>query len=378
MSLVSGASPAKRNLLTTIKRGATIVFKIGAPRSFFRYADAITVFSARVRSINGDDTDTVTLTLDTAALVLFDSMTPARAVYGTVSNIPLALADYGLQRYNTHPGGPIQSVAAVYDRGVTLTAGSGYTVNTATGQITLTANPAGEVTADVVGFAANTIRDIAAALAAPYLPVLATFPTPTGAAGYFLEEAKPVADALDDLALSCGAFWMVNDSGQLEFRLWAVAGAPVASYSQILMLGGYTFVQADDIYASQPYLYNKNWTVQNQVAAGANAAHANYAASPGTGASVNATGDGSATTVPETLTTYFVAQADALVVATRICLVAGIARFIYTIEVPLSQSRQLGDTISLQTNSGYVSGLVISRAITAESGIPTQTLEALV
>lgn len=377
MSLVNGGGPAKRNIVSTVKRGATVVCKLGGPRNQFAYAEAVTLFTARVRNIGGSDDGGIRITLDTPARSLFDAMTSGEiGIYGTVLNAPLRLQDFATQRYFTHPGGPITAVDAVYDDTVTLTAGSGYSVNTTTGLLTLTATPVGEVTADVRGFPATTVQAIAAQLASPYIGI-GPSALPSDAAGYYHGEQRSIASILDELALSCGAFWMVNDAGLLEFRLWSVAGASSDTYTQKQMLG-YQFEQAEPIYSSQPYLYSPNWRLQARSRAGANAAHANFIASQGLTGSATATGDGSATTLARLLETFFTTQAPAATVAGRICTLLGVARFIHSTEVPLTRAKQLGDTVAIETNEGLASGFVMSRAIVADGGVPTQRLELLV
>jgi hypothetical protein len=264
---------------------------------------------------------------------------------------------------------------------VTLTLTTDYTVNTTTGVVTLVNEPDGAVTADVDGYKdggtwLESTEDIADYLAGQYINC-GTFDTPTDRIGYFHSERERIADILDKLALGCGAFWFIDDSDCLRFKLWDVPGTPDATYDQTQMLN-YSFEMNDGIYDTQEIRYNRNWTLQSESRAGATAAHAEFIATRGDTTSQIDYGDGSDATDAPLIESYFESQTPADTVATRIVGLTSSARFRYTTTVPLMVTYELGDTITIESNDGNIDGFIMGRELQFDGGVPMQQLEILV
>lgn len=224
--------------------------------------------------------------------------------YGKVYNVAPPLVDSASLIYQVHDGA-INDVPAVRDRGVALAKvvgapGAGeYQVNAAAGTFTLGATPAGTVTCDVEGDApaagyTTKAGDIILRLLSGVLTSTEINPTSfvmlnqdvPGPVGIWIgTEPRTIADAAGEILAGIGAFGGFSRSGAFTVGLVASPSgvSPAASYTEI-EIGE---LERESLPAPvEPAVwranagYQKNYTVQNDVAAGATAAARTFAAQP--------------------------------------------------------------------------------------------------
>lgn len=157
--------------------------------------------------------------------------------YGECYNVEPVLTDSATRTYAVHDG-QIEAITAVYENG----AAKAFTANLANGTFTLTAAAAGRITADVKGSKTggtyvNKTADIiqrilterttltgsdidAAAITALNTDV-------AGAVGIYVTDGD-VLNALDQLALGCGAFYTFDRSGKFYVAQLKAPAAPAA------------------------------------------------------------------------------------------------------------------------------------------------------
>ncbi len=191
---------------------------------------------------------------------------------GEAFNVPAVLtADFPSFVFSVHDGA-ITSVV-VRDNGVLLTAGGGndYTVNLATGDITLEAvygSPAGQIAADVVQ-ADSTLEDIVTALcgrASVSVDAvnLAAFPS-TAALGLHIDSATSLDALLREVTESLGATYRFSPTGALQvFRIEEPAMA--ADYtldSDDIVVQGIQLQQIQAPFARTTLRYRKNYAPQS-------------------------------------------------------------------------------------------------------------------
>lgn len=223
---------------------------------------------------------------------------PKPLVYGEVSNITLTQTDPTNLVYQVHDG-PIESVDAVYDRGLALaldtTVGTGgdcadyaallaasigsnkYATCLAEGFVRLESSPAGLVTADVKGdktggVYVNTLPDVAlrimqgkAALASNQVNVNTWNTLPAYKVGLYASSNEQITgeQAVDYLVGSIGASWGPSRAGVIRaYELSDVAGQIADLY-----LDGEDIIDLRPIETitprwRQPVGYERNWTVQ--------------------------------------------------------------------------------------------------------------------
>ncbi len=227
---------------------------------------------------------------------------PKPVAHGAVFNVAAPLVDAAGLVYQVHDGA-IQDVPAAYDRGVELTqvggapAGGEYSVDTATGLVTLGATPDGTVTFDVEGDApaagyVERTADIAqrllaiAGLASGEIEPLSfgRLNSDAGASVGQWTGAEPatVGERLGELLAGVGAFGGFNRHGAFEVGvLKAAAGAPV------LELAADEILDLEREPAPEPVAprvwrtlvgWQKNYTVQSDLAAGVTDARRTFAA----------------------------------------------------------------------------------------------------
>lgn len=208
---------------------------------------------------------------------------PKPLCYGECKNIPLVPVNTSALRYQFHSAGAISSVDAVYDKGVLLTLGGDYSVDSANGIITLSATPAGQVTADVKGDATGsgyidavgsivrriienqtdlTISDIDTS------SITALDSTNGSGVGIYITQEISTRAVIDQLLNSIGAFGGFDRSGLFTVgRFEAPTGSSVKDFTTDDLLSLQIVTQQDDAGVIPVYEvklgYEKNFLPQN-------------------------------------------------------------------------------------------------------------------
>jgi len=213
---------------------------------------------------------------------------PKPTVWGEVLNItPVPSNSPGL-RWQVHDG-PIEDVPKCYDQGVELLkasappSGGEYSVDTATGIITLGASPAGTVTCDVKGDQTggayvDNVPDLIERIVTERggfgagdldtSSFAALEAANSAKVGLYVPDELHIAEALDLLCASIGAYWTFGQAGQLTVGLLEAPAAPAA-----LTLTEPDIVELRRQATRDPdrgvpvyrviLAYQRNWTVQD-------------------------------------------------------------------------------------------------------------------
>ncbi|OSM08500.1 phage tail protein [Magnetofaba australis] len=199
---------------------------------------------------------------------------PKPLLYGRVYNTSPVLIDATVRVYQLHDGA-LQSVDAVRDNGVLLTAVTDYSVDLANGAITLVSEPAGQITVDAVS-TTQTAADIIEALvtrealtsgdldADAFAALNTLCPQPLG---LYIRQRRNLVDAIQEVAASVGAWWGFTRLGKFTVGRMPDLSTPG---DPVLDLG------PDDLHAEIPRHepldappwrirlgYHRHWTVQD-------------------------------------------------------------------------------------------------------------------
>ena len=179
--------------------------------------------------------------------------------YGMVFNVPVPIVNTSKLTYQVSDG-PVDSIAAVYDKGGQITAGANFASSAllqaaapaagtfitclSEGYFRLGSSPVGTVTADVVQGASATDRTAAQlikalALDAGIAPgaisaadVAALDSAASAVVGMWVDGDVTVQQAMDSIAASIGAWYGFDGAGSLRMgRLTAPVGVPVLTLS---------------------------------------------------------------------------------------------------------------------------------------------------
>jgi hypothetical protein len=223
--------------------------------------------------------------------------------WGHVFNISPPLVDSANLIYQVNDG-PISDVPAVYDRGVALAKVAGvpaagqYQVNTAAGTFTLGGTPAGTVTCDALLDASdagyiNTVSDIVMRVLVDLVGLYSTEIEPASFAqlkadapaevGIWCVDGTTTCDqVIDELLFGIGAFGGFNRRGDFSVGLVsAAAGAPVMTLTSenVIDVTRETLpAPVDPTVWRTSVAYQKNYTVQNDLAGAVTAARRTFAA----------------------------------------------------------------------------------------------------
>jgi hypothetical protein len=208
---------------------------------------------------------------------------PRPMAFGYCRNITPALLDDSAHTYAVHDGA-IQAVDAVYEDGLALTLTTDYTVNTASGNISLVAEPTGQITADVRGAVVDgTYLETAAQLlqhlatsrgalpigsvdAAAFATLAMTCQQPLG----LFVPASPVQvyTLMDHVASSVGAFYAITRDGLLFAAQLNLSGTPALTIQDTdIVVRGLTLTRTYAPVREISLGAERNWTVQTRVAA---------------------------------------------------------------------------------------------------------------
>lgn len=245
---------------------------------------------------------------------------PVPLCFGTCFNVEPVLITAASHTYQVHDGA-VSSITAVRDNGVAVS----FTPNLAAGTFTLATQPAGVITADVVGFyptASAMIQHIVTTRAGFLAADLDVSLTTTLAStcpqtlGMYIRDRRNTIDVLDEIVTTVGAWWSFDRSGKMRAgRLDAPAGTPVLELTpDDIEENQISLVRREVPPASIRLGYAKNWTVQSEGLAGA-VTEANRALYGAEGGTVKAVQSVAAKHLlasnPDRLDTLFALQAEA-------------------------------------------------------------------
>lgn len=304
---------------------------------------------------------------------------PKPRCWGHVYNIPPPLVDSANLIYQVNDG-LISDVPNVYDRGVALTKVVGapgigqYQVTVATGSFKLGGTPAGTVTCDVLGDASgsgyvNRTADIVQRILSGPAGLTssevdpATFANLNTDAGaevgiYVGAEPRLVSDVVDELLFGVGAFGGFSRQGPFTVGvIKAAAGsgiAPAASYTETDVLDLRRQprpAQVDPIAFRASVNWQKNYTVQDDLAASVPAARVSFAAQEARVAKVEDTALRSRFLLSVEygpIPSLFAQQADATAEAQRLFNLWSQPTVPYEIDLrPTALTRDLGSVVNL-------------------------------
>jgi hypothetical protein len=195
---------------------------------------------------------------------------PKPRAFGKVRNFEPVLIDPANLRYLYHDGvkGGTRTLDAVYDRGVLLTAGVGYTNTAASGGFVLLAAPAGTITCDVTGpnLSAGAIAEeivtnpgglVASDLDATAVSDFKTLVPAT--VGFFARDQINCDEALDQVIGAVGGYWGFDRGGLFDLgRMDAPAVTAVAALTDIEVLSFERVATRLPIW-SLTLRYRRNW-----------------------------------------------------------------------------------------------------------------------
>lgn len=201
--------------------------------------------------------------------------------FGQCFNVEPVLIDAATHRYQVHDG-VISGITAVRDNGI----GVAFTPNLAAGTFTLSAQPAGRITADVQGAApSGAYLTTAAALVQHLITTRSALTTadldaPSVAAfgalcpqtlGLYVRERRNLVELIDDLVASVGGWWGFDRTGRLRLgRLDLPGGTPVLTLTADDIDEGEIRLTRRELPPATLRLgYARNWTPQPDGLAGA-------------------------------------------------------------------------------------------------------------
>ncbi len=301
---------------------------------------------------------------------------PKPKCWGHVYNVAPPLVDSTNLIYQVNDGA-ISDVPNVWDRGVALTKVGGapaagqYQVNAAAGTFTLGATPAGTVTADVqgdasgAGYVTKTGEIVLRLLAIPALTSSEIEPAsfanlnndvPAEVGVYVGTDGANVDQVVGVLLEGIGAFGGFNRHGAFSVGLVAApTGAVAASFSNEDILE----IEREPLPAAvEPIIWRaavdwqKNYTVQNDLAASVTAARRTFAAEPARREKVEDTSIRTRHLLAQEYApggNFYAVQADATTEAQRrFDLWSKEGRALYRAQLPLhALTRDLGQVLTL-------------------------------
>jgi len=310
---------------------------------------------------------------------------PKPVLMGECLNVTAIYVDRTSYVFQVHDGA-INAIDAVYDQGKLLTLTTDYTVDLSNGRFTLTAAPAGVVTADVKGSATgaayvSSVADIVERIVKDYggfvsgeLDTVSFADLNTANSAkigfYTATTERNILDVLDEVCLSIGAFYTVTRTGKFRVaRFEAPAGAADKSFEETdLILNQMVRDSGGAITWRQRVQYGIAWTVQyaDNLDPAATDAHKSFIAEPYRVASVEDTdikedGVGKSGFINavdlEPLQTLLVEEADAATEAARLLTLYRTRRDRFLAPVKTSAfDTELGDVVEITHSRFGLSG----------------------
>lgn len=369
-----------------LPRGAAVSAWLAGPPSLFSRAEAMPLLTGTVARTGGDDVGQITVEITDGSEVLRTKAVEVGQkplAYGRVRNVRPKLTNPALLEYYVHDG-PIQAVNAVYDQGAPLTPGTQYTVDLATGKLTLLVSPLGELTADVDGakvggvWLQSTAQVIGNLLARAGVSITQDVVLPTGRIGLYLEQTTDIGALLNRLVLGCGGYWLVGQNYTFIARQFPVPGEMPPEVTYTDTLESFSYLDDDRLYSSVRFSFQRNWT-QYQSRGGVSPTLAEFTplqyrqgvvTDPAPVAELDYQDS------PQ-LDTLFDSLGDAQAVANRLLSIYRLPRKRVSIEVPYSESLALGDSVAINTAVLNATGVIVSLVDVFDGGFPVQRVELL-
>lgn len=301
---------------------------------------------------------------------------PKPKCYGHAFNVSPPLVDSANLIYQVNDGA-ISSAPNGYDRGIALAlvagapAGGQYQVTAAQGTFKLGAAAAGTVTADVLGDASlsgyvNTTSDIVLRILVAQAGLTSSEIDPSSfvnlttdagqEVGIFIgAENRSVAEVIDELLYGVGAFGGFARTGAFTVGLFkAPAGAPAASYTEADILDIRRLPRPAPM---EPTVFRatvnwqKNYTVQSDLAAAVPAARVSFAAQDARTSKAEDTSIRSRELLAKEygpIPSLFAVQADGDAEATRLFNLWSAARGLFEVDLPLKAlTRDIGQMVNI-------------------------------
>lgn len=203
--------------------------------------------------------------------------------YGECFNVTPLLEDDPLHKYRVNYG-QMERFIETRDNGVVITP----TTSTSTGQLTLTARPAGTVTTSIQGlhYAGAYIKDIAniikaivvtwgstntrLTLADIDITLFTSFTTANPqTVGYYCNNKVNVIDVITELASSLGAQVLFNRRGKLQIFQINLTGTPTRIIEHTQMIANsFKWISRPTVRGTIHLGYCRNWTVQETLDTG--------------------------------------------------------------------------------------------------------------
>ncbi len=307
--------------------------------------------------------------------------------FGECHNVSPLLTNPATLEYQVH-NGPIEGVIEVRDNGIPVAC----TVTASTGKFTLSASPAGQITASVQGDKpsggsySNTISQLVQRIVQAFGKTsdqfgsgdldagnLAAFETAhPQPVGIYLQDRENVLSVIQRLAASVGAQVVMSRAGQLRLIQIALppAGTPTVITEAQMVERTLQVVDRPTVSASVQIGFCQNWTVQAGLLTTIPAAHKDlfktaWLTAIATDTAVQATYKLNAMPVQED--SCLLVRTDAAAEATRRLGIRKVARTIYQFEgTPDLLLLELGQAVTLVNHrfglSGGITGMVVSLA----------------
>lgn len=330
---------------------------------------------------------------------------PKPLSYGRVFNVAPPLVDSANLIYQVHAGA-IDDVPAVYDRGVALAKVVGapvpgqYQVDAANGTFKLGGTPAGTITADVEGSAspsyieqvADIVRrilseraglDASEINAASFSDFNALVTAPVGV--WVGTDAAMTDEILDEILAACGCFGGFNRLGLFSVGLVAEPdGIPAASFDAVAIRAAERVplpASVDPVAWRVQVGYQRNYTVQTDLAGSVTAARREFAAQPLRYAVAEDAGLQDQHRLARELVAggLFALEADAETEADRLQALWGRRRKLYRLRCgPRALQRDIGDLLDVAYPrlglAGGAFGRVLGHEINARGNAVTLTV----
>lgn len=367
-------------------KGAKVFAFLAAPRRLFPRSDAIPLAVGSVERFSGNSEGNYSIEIvDSRQFIAnkFLTITQYPLCFGQVRNVQAVLGDPAIRKYFVNQG-QIESIDAVYDDGVLLTAGTQYSVNLTEGSFTLVNAPNGTITADVKGvkvgatWFSTTQQIITEILSRAGVTGFTTqFDLPTGIVGYVVRETTDLQTILNDLCSGCGGYWLVDRLGVLKFRRFPTVSGLGQVFTERELIETFSYETEENLFNSINYSYKNNWTkIQPRV--GASAAIAAFVQKDAEQASFGSASDPELIYVTSPfIKTYFDVQADAQTVASSIFNIYSVPRKIYSITIPFMNTLDLGSTVTIMTANLEATGVVTEVVDVFDGSYPTQKVKIL-
>lgn len=303
---------------------------------------------------------------------------PKPLCFGHCFNVTPKQCNSSALRFQVHDG-QINDVPALYDNGVTLTkvvtppvAGQ-YSVDTATGIITLGGSPAGQITCDVEGYSPSgvyktSVADICESILLNYGDIVAGDINSTAitnlntanndVVGIYIVNHRSISTVLDELCASVGGYWFFDRVGVYQTGQLTSPATSVKTYTDIEFVGIDRFKSSDvdkGIPVHNVILnYKKFYTVQNGDAL-AGSVTVTRTGELATEFRTSSSEDASVLTAhllsPEIeRDSLITVEVDALAEALRLLNLYKVRRDFFKIVVPRGDLLELGNTITIKSD----------------------------